>query len=277
MSHRERRGPGSTLRHEVEVLRGRPTPRHDDRLPVMTGLLFALGFLTSFPVRTPVPRPGDLGRAGVWFPIVGIILGAILAGAHYALNQVFSPLLSAALIVATWAALTGGLHLDGLADCGDGLLAAVSRERRLEIMRDPRLGTFGGAALMLHLLLKTLAIASLPVPAIMAFLLAPAIARWAILIVAVQPSARPGGLGEAFQQGVNRSVYAGAAVVPIVLIVLGGRRALIAAIVAHLGAMLIAQAARSRLGGVTGDVLGLTAEVSELIVLLVFAANPVAS
>lgn len=242
----------------------------------MNSLLFALGFLTSIPVRTPAPQPGELGRAGAWFPLVGVIIGAILAGAHYALNQVFSPLLSAALIVAAWAALTGGLHLDGLADCGDGLLAAVSRERRLEIMRDPRLGTFGGAALILHLLLKTFAVASFTAPSIMAFVLATATARWLILIVAAQPSARPGGLGEAFKRGLNRSVYAGAAVGPIILIALGGWRALIAVVAAHLGAMLIGHAARSRLGGVTGDVLGLTVEVSELIVLLVFAAKQVA-
>jgi adenosylcobinamide-GDP ribazoletransferase len=228
--------------------------------------------LTSIPVRTPAPQPGDLGRAGGWFPIVGLILGAILAGAHYALNQLFSPLLSAALVVALWALLTGGLHLDGLSDCGDGLLAAVSPERRLEIMRDPRLGTFGGAALMLHLLLKTFAIASLPVPSIVVFLLAPAIARWSILIVAAQPSARPGGMGEAFKPGLNRGVYLSAAVVPIALIVLGGWRAIIAAVVVHVAAWGIIRLTRSRLGGVTGDVFGLTVEVSELIVLLVFAA-----
>ncbi len=191
---------------------------------------------------------------------------------HYALNQVFSPLLSAALVVALWAALTGGLHLDGLADCGDGLLAAVSPERRLEIMRDPRLGTFGGATLILYLLLKTFAIASLPVPSIIAFLLAPAIARWLILLVAVQPSARPGGLGAAFKQGLNRTVYVGAAIIPIILIVLGGWRAVVAAVAAHLGALIIVRVARSRLGGITGDVLGLTVEVSELIILLAFAA-----
>lgn len=238
----------------------------------MNSLLFALSFLTSIPIRTPAPQHGDLGRAGIWFPIVGLLLGALLAGAHYALNQIFSPLLSAALSVALWALLTGGLHLDGLADCGDGLLAAVSPERRLEIMRDPRLGTFGGAALILQLLLKTFAIAALPVPSVVAFLLAPSIARWLILIVAAQPSARPGGMGDAFKHGLTRSVYLGAAIIPIVLIVLGGGRAIIAALLVHIVAWGIIRLTRSRLGGVTGDVFGLTVEVSELMVLLVFAA-----
>ena len=238
----------------------------------MNSLLFALSFLTSIPIRTPAPQHGDLGRAGIWFPIVGLLLGALLAGAHYALNQIFSPLLSAALSVALWALLTGGLHLDGLADCGDGLLAAVSPERRLEIMRDPRLGTFGGAALILQLLLKTFAIAALPVPSVVAFLLAPSIARWLILIVAAQPSARPGGMGDAFKHGLTRSVYLGAAIIPIVLIVLSGGRAIIAALLVHIVAWGIIRLTRSRLGGVTGDVFGLTVEVSELMVLLVFAA-----
>src|SRR5438105_137537 len=79
--------------------------------------LIALGFLTTIPVRTSAPESGDLGRAGRWFPTVGLVLGAVLATAHFLLSQLFSPLLTAALVVALWTALTGGLHLDGLADC----------------------------------------------------------------------------------------------------------------------------------------------------------------
>jgi len=243
----------------------------------MNRLVSALGFLTSIPVRTPArtptPQPGDLGRAGVWFPIVGLMLGAILAGAHVVLARIFPPLLSAAIIVTVWAAMTGGLHLDGLADCCDGLLAAVAPERRLEIMRDPRLGTFGGAGLMLHLMLKTFAIASLPAASVIVFLLAPVLARWLILIVAAQPSPRPGGMGAAFAQGLTRNVYIGAAIVPIMLTVLGGWRAAIAAALVHLAAFAIIRAVRSRIGGVTGDVFGLTVEVTELITLLVYAAD----
>jgi adenosylcobinamide-GDP ribazoletransferase len=238
----------------------------------MNNLLFALGFLTSIPIRVPAPQANDLGRAGVWFPFVGLVIGAILLGAQVLLARVFSPLLGAALIVALWAALTGGLHLDGLADCGDGMLAAVTPERRLEIMRDPRLGTFGGATLMMHLILKTFAVATLPAPSIMALLLAPALARWTLLIVAAQPAARAGGLGAAFAHGLNRKVYVGAVVVPISVILLGGWRAIAAALFAHLVTFGIIRAARSRLGGVTGDVFGLTVEVTELATLLVYAA-----
>jgi adenosylcobinamide-GDP ribazoletransferase len=234
-------------------------------------LALAFGFLTTLPIRVPDSQPGDLGRAAGWFPLVGLVVGAILAFVQAGLSHVFSPLLTAALVVASWALLTGGLHLDGLADCGDGLLAAASPERRLEIMRDPRLGTFGGATLMMHLLLKTLAVAALP--SIVALLLAPAIARWLILIVATQPSARPGGLGAAFAQGLDRSQYVVAAIVPIGLIVLGGWLGVIAAVLAHLAAFGLIRLARTRLGGVTGDVFGLTVETTELITLLVFAAR----
>jgi adenosylcobinamide-GDP ribazoletransferase len=234
-------------------------------------LLFALGFLTSIPVRTPAPRPGDLSRAAIWFPFVGAIIGALLVVTQLIVARFFAPPLAGALVVGVWIALTGGLHLDGLADCGDGLLAATSRERRLEIMRDPRLGTFGGTALIMHVLIKTLAVASLSAP--IALLLAPAVARWLMLFVARQPSARPGGLGAEFAAGLTRSSWISAAIVPIALVVLGAPRSILAVIAAALITLGLIRFARARLGGVTGDVLGLTIEVVEVVILLVFCTS----
>src|SRR5262245_61596780 len=98
-----------------------------------------------------------MGRAALWFPLIGFGLGLVLAGGLLLFRLFFSPALAAALTVAAWAALTGGLHLDGLADCCDGLLATATPERRLEIMRDPRLGAFGVTGLTLFLILKVLA------------------------------------------------------------------------------------------------------------------------
>jgi adenosylcobinamide-GDP ribazoletransferase len=238
-------------------------------------LRLALSFLTTLPVRAPDMPPGSLGRAAPWFPVVGVLLGALLTAAWWGLGWVFSPVLGAVLLVASWAALTGGLHLDGLADCGDGLLAAVPPERRLEIMKDPRLGTFGGLSLLLFLLLKVFAVAELPGGAggACALLLAPALARWLLIIVARQPSARPGGLGAAFSQGLTPASLAVAAVVPAVVAVLGGWRALAAVLAALLVILVIIRVARARLGGITGDVLGLAVELSELAVLLTFAAG----
>jgi adenosylcobinamide-GDP ribazoletransferase len=240
----------------------------------MTRLLLALSFLTAIPVRTSAPEPGDLGRAALWFPVVGLVLGALLSLAQALLNYLFPPLLAAALVVTVWAALTGALHLDGLADCCDGLLAAVPAERRLEIMRDPRLGAFGSLGLALFLVLKILAVASVPSSAFLLLPFSAVLARWLILLVARAPAARPGGMGADFALGLRPAVFAIAALLPLALIIcLEDWRALLAAGLAHLLAFGIIRLARARLGGVTGDVFGLTVELAELTTLLTFAAR----
>ena len=105
------------------------------------------------------------------------------------------------------------------------------------------------------------------------FLFSPSLSRFLILLVARQPSARPGGLGADFALGLTPKVFILAALIPLVLILLGGWRALIAAALAHLVAFVIIRFARPRLGGITGDVLGLTVELTELTVLLTFAMS----
>jgi adenosylcobinamide-GDP ribazoletransferase len=261
----------------------------------MKQLKLALSFLTVIPVRiTAALQPGDLGRSAAWFPLVGLLIGALLAFAFLGLVWPFPAPLAAVLVVALWAGLTGGLHLDGLADCCDGLLASVTPERRLEIMKDPRLGTFGGAGLILLLLVKAGAVAAIaqaglpPLPAWVPLavaplaaaalltaplLLAPVLGRWLILIVARQPMARPGGLGAEFALGLTRRAFLSAAALPLALSLAGGPRGILAAALAHLVALGVIRLARARLGGVTGDVLGLTVELSEAAVLLVFAAR----
>lgn len=245
----------------------------------MKGLRTALGFLTILPVRPPVDyQPGDLGRAAVWFPFTGLLIGALLGAGVLVLQGFLPPSVTAVVIVAFWAFLTGGLHLDGLADCGDGLSVAASPERRLEIMRDPRLGTFGATALGLHLLLKTSLVASLLADPLLrtpllALLTAPTIARWLILWAGRQPMARPGGLGVDFALGINNRTYLLAGLVLLPLMWLGGLRAGLALIFAHLAMAAVIRLARSRLGGMTGDVLGLTVELGEVCVLLAFVLH----
>ena len=245
----------------------------------MKRLRQALGFLTVFPVRlAESPQPGDMGRAAAWFPWIGLLIGALVWLAKYSLDKLFSALVSAGLCVALWAILTGGLHLDGLADCCDGLLNASTPERRLEIMRDSRLGSFGAIGLILFLILKTAALASLPAfPQGLAVLLSAVVGRWLILWAARQPLARPGGLGADFALGLEKRTIILAAILPAVLTLiltfLSGWRTLIAVALAHLAAWGIFRAARARLGGVTGDVYGLTVEISELVILLGYAAR----
>ncbi len=229
----------------------------------------ALSFLTTLPIKgTEKYRPEDLGNAVGWFPAVGALIGGLLMIAAWLIQRWFPALVSAAIITALWILLTGGLHLDGLADCCDGLLVSASSKRRLEILRDPRVGAFGAIGIGLFLILKTSALAALP--DLRALLLAPVIGRWILAIGALQPSARKDGLGAAFKVGLTRSGLAFAAAITALIAGLCGWRGLLAFLMAHLIGWGVFSLARRRIGGMTGDVLGASCELCELIVLLSF-------
>lgn len=239
----------------------------------MTDFWLALGFLTTLPAR-PVPYvPGGLGRAAVWFPVVGLLIGLLVALVAAVANIFFAPAVAAALVVAAWAALSGGLHLDGLIDCGDGLLVSAPRARRLEIMRDPRAGSFGVITVVLVLLIKAAAIFSLP-SVWPALVVAPVWARWLILWTARQPRARPGGLGDEFASALTSTGLIYAALLPIAVTGLAmwwDWRILPAVALAALATYGLHQLARARIGGITGDVLGAVVEISEIVILAVMA------
>ena len=231
----------------------------------------ATTFLTTLPAPVFTMPAGGLGPAGRWFPLVGLVIGLLLWLVQSIAARLFPPLLVGALVMLAWVVVTGGLHLDGLADCSDGLLATTSRERRLEILRDPRVGSFGSIGLILVLLLKTLAAGMVPP---VALLLAPVWARWLLLWAARQPQARTDGLGASFAAGVTPEALVVAAALPVLLLFFGGGRGLVGAALA-VGALVgLVRLARQRLGGVTGDVYGLVVEVCEVVMLLVSAARP---
>jgi len=239
-------------------------------------LWLALGFLTTLPAPSVIRSPAALGRAARWFPGVGLVIGGILWASHALLSTLWPGPIPAVGTVAIWALLTGFLHLDGLADYCDALLPPVSREKRLEILRDPRLGSFGAGGLILHLLLKAAALTAISSP--VALILAPVLGRTALLIPARQPTARPGGMGDAFALGATPIVMAQALVLPLLcvagLLWLGDGRALVAAGVGVAVTVAVTFWAKKRLGGgVTGDLFGLVVELGELAVLLVYAAQ----
>lgn len=236
----------------------------------------ALSFLTILPVSPKTPALLQLGQAARFFPLVGLLVGALLTSAHFVFSSFFNPLLAATLTIGLWAVLTGGLHLDGLADCCDGLLAAVAPERRLEIMRDPRVGAFGAVGLSLFLIAKITALATLPSSSMLLAVYGAAIfSRWLIVLVAQQPLARTSGLAEEFRHGLSRETFLLASLLPAAFLLFGvvEIRVLVAGVLAYGSAWLMGRLARVRLGGVTGDVLGLTVEVAELVFLLTFAAQ----
>lgn len=237
--------------------------------------LLAISFLTIIPVRLKeAPAPGGLGKAAGWYSWIGAIIGGISALSFYGLSIFFPPLLASSLAATIWIGLSGSLHLDGLADCCDGLLNASSRERRLEIMRDPRLGTFGGIGLILAVLLKIIGLYCLPVNAFwIALPLAASTGRWLLLPAGKQPLARPSGLGVDFSAGLQKSAFILAAIPVIALTVWGGWKAAGIVLVAHMVVWVVIRFARSRLGGITGDVLGLMVELAELVILVGFSVQ----
>jgi len=234
----------------------------------------AMAFLTVIPVATPEGASGErLGRA--YFPAIGALLG-LVAGISYVLAAaVTSPLVAAVAAIAALAVLTGALHLDGLADAADGLFGGGDVARRLEAMRDSRVGSFGLVAVALVLLGDVAALAAMsPARAIVALVIAGAVSRWALLlVVAALPYIRESGLGVA-AGGRHRlfDLVLGSAITVIVC-VLDWRRAVVAVVVALLIAAVVALIARRRIGGATGDVYGAIAELSQLGALVVFAAH----
>lgn len=242
----------------------------------MGSLILALRFLTIAPVPgRESTGPSALARAAWWFPVVGLLLGGALAGVGLAADALFPPLVAAALLVTAWKVATGGIHLDGLADCLDGL-AGGDAARRLAIMRDGRIGVFGAAGLILLCLLAVTALAALATSLrLRVLLLAPVIGRVAPLLAgAWLAPATPGrGLGAAFAAGLSR--WAGPAHVVAVGALaawLLGIWGLAVAAAAWSLALLAAGFVARRLGGLTGDVLGAVVEVAELSTLLGAAA-----
>jgi len=230
----------------------------------MQNFLTALALLTTLPV--PVRDNPALGKSLAYFPLVGAILGIILTTAFYFSHAIFPGPVPAALTLTLWAILTGALHLEAVADAGDGLLSTVSREKRLEIMRDPRIGAFGAVALVLVLLLKYSALVSLRNYFFLA--LAPILGRWAMTLAAAFPLARTDGMAARFRQGFGRREIFISTLFAAIAVGALGWRGLMAWVAALLVAFVIALFAMKRLGGLTGDGYGAMGELVEVTVLL---------
>jgi adenosylcobinamide-GDP ribazoletransferase len=231
----------------------------------------AFGLMTTLPVRLPDDwSAGDSGRASVWYPLVGLVIGALTWLAWKGAILIFPPLVAGIAALIVWVLLTGGLHLDGLADCCDGLLVSAPVGRRLEIMKDPQVGAFGVIGLILVLFLKAATLASLTQDSSLGILLAASLARWCILPAGLLPLARTSGMGADFVLGLQRSFILWGAAIPIVITILLGSRGLLSTFVGTGAAILVLLLAKSRIGGLTGDVFGMIVEIVETSVLLTF-------
>jgi adenosylcobinamide-GDP ribazoletransferase len=235
----------------------------------------ALSFLTRVPLGRLELTAEDVARGAFLFPAVGAGIGALVALTADGLAGSLAPFLAATVAVALEAVLTGAIHLDALADAADGL-GAASRERALEAMRDPTIGAFGALALVLDTLLKVGAIAMLVagdalLPVVAAF----ALGRAAPLGLGLAlPYARAGsGSGRALTDGPIWPRAGGVVLAGAIAAAALGWDALVVAGAAVGLTLAIGVTARSRLGGVTGDVLGAATELVTTAGLLTAAAT----
>jgi adenosylcobinamide-GDP ribazoletransferase len=228
----------------------------------------SFSFLTVFRVSVdPPPTMEDVGKSAWAFPLVGAVIGAVLALVLWLCQGSLPPFLNAVTVVAVWVVITGGLHLDGWTDCWDALAAAVPPEVRRRILKDSRLGTFGALGLILLLLAKIGALANEGLPLIMVFI-APILGRVMMVLVAGSSEKSAAGMAAGFISGLDARSMVSAGVMGVVAAIIGGRQGILAAIVAYVVAVGFARLSRSRLGGINGDVIGACCELTETLVLV---------
>ena len=233
------------------------------------GFWAAVQFLTVFP--TPLSHEVDaktFSRSVTYFPLVGLILGAILLGLNYGLTLILPASVVNALLIIALVILTGAHHLDGFIDTCDGVIAGTTREQRLAIMADSKVGAFGIVGVVLLLLLKYVSLSSVPV--LPALLLMPTLGRWAMVsAIFTFPYARSTGMGTSFKQGANwQRLTIATAIALIAAVVLLKWWGLVLMTILWLIIFGIGTLFRSRLGGLTGDNYGAINELAEVLVLL---------
>ena len=233
----------------------------------------AWAFLTRMPGGAHPETDRDLGRSVPWFPVVGAVVGTLSGAVYWALHGPLGALLAAVLAVAAGAVVTGCFHEDGLADTADAL-GGASRERRLEIMRDSRVGVFGVLALVLSTLVRVFAVSSLAATGgLIALVVAHMLGRtMAVAVMGVAPAAADTGLGHSYAAHLPRAWTAAVVVLSSAVAVGLGLTGTVSLTTAAAGAALVALVARRAFGGITGDVLGATEQVTEMAVLVSAAA-----
>ena len=237
----------------------------------MKSARLAWAFLTRLPGGRHPAAGESMTAATPWFPVVGLVLGGLLGVAYRALTEITSPVISALTVVGLGAIATGGFHEDGLADTFDSA-GGYTIERRLEIMRDSRIGTFGTLALVVATGLKVAALSQLDGPdGAVALMAAHSLGRGAALVVmAAGPEARTEGLAATSAGLRGRAIPTVVLACVVAATALGPPTAVAAGALALLAVASVWQA-RRWLGGTTGDVLGAVEQLAEIATLVVLA------
>jgi adenosylcobinamide-GDP ribazoletransferase len=240
----------------------------------MSGLATAVSLLTRVPVRAE-ERGANVARSLVWFPLVGAAVGFSVGGVYASAQLIMPALLAAGLAVGVGIIVTGAFHEDGLADTADAFFGGWTVEERLRILKDPAHGTYGILAIALSVVLRVAAIAGLGVWTALAVVpAAHALSRGAsvALLTAVRPASES-GLGATYAGGAGRR--SAVIAIAVALAITGGALgawAIAAAVLAAVATWIVGWLAVSKIRGVTGDVLGLAEQVTEIGVLILGAA-----
>jgi adenosylcobinamide-GDP ribazoletransferase len=240
----------------------------------MRTFLAAVSFLTIIPGTANNVPPG---RAAIFFPLVGAMLGAAGAGLFIAANFVLPPSVAALIAVTFWTVISGVLHEDGLADVADAMRAGRTREKMLAILKDSRIGTYGAVAIVLSIAARWQALEHVPAPRILEVcIVAQSVPRAAMVALAWLSRPSGDGLGYAFSSSLTTTGSLIAIAQGLIAsMLLGWRPGLLIVAAAY----LLLRAARAyfykRIGGVNGDCLGATEQLLEIFILILFASPQV--
>jgi len=243
----------------------------------VSDFLAAVQFLTRIPVPNLPYDPDSLSRAVKFFPVVGLGIGSAAALLHQLLTPHFPRLVTALLVIAFLVSLTGCLHEDGLADTADGFGGGSSREQILVILKDSRIGSYGGAALTLSLLVRVLLLASLPLTQVPQYLIAAhVLCRWTTLPLSyylaparTQQAQAGVGQGARIARLTTRGTLLVGSIFTLAICIWALRTHAAAAIgITIVVTLLSGLYFQRRIGGVTGDCFGASNQLAEIAVYL---------
>jgi adenosylcobinamide-GDP ribazoletransferase len=249
--------------------------KNDMAVIYLQDIAVAMVLLTRLPIPA-LPEPAFKRQAhAVWaFPLVGLVVALIAGGVGIGLLSVGVPAAaSAGILLAVQITLTGAMHEDGLADSVDGLWGGFDRERRLEIMKDSAIGTYGVLALILSVGLRWVALTVLLPSGIGAVLIAAILSR-AILptVMTSVPTARRSGLSHSVGMPDKKAGALALGIGVALATVLMGPVFILPMVIAYCGVFALSRIALAKIGGQTGDILGASQQVAEVIILLGMAA-----
>jgi adenosylcobinamide-GDP ribazoletransferase len=223
--------------------------------------------------------PEELGGSIGYFPVIGLIIGLILAGLYWLLSLFLPPAVVSVLLIVSMVVISGALHLDGFVDTCDGIAGHKTVEDRWRVMHDSRAGAFGIVGVSLLLLVKYVSLNSVPENLLMVTLvLMPVVSRWAMAYtVFAYPYARPAGLGKTFKQGASWQRFTTATIITLAVAIGLARLTNITyfylagpAIMLAIWVIVVIMAAylKRKFSGLTGDTYGAINEVAEVCVLI---------